>query len=258
MAASSDQPSFSPSNVDAGFQSRRNAIFAGLTDLEKKHEKEISTDDPFAENFDAERLRNRRPKRVPDHVLHPQKWQKYSLEEDGTDSKDYESVSGDNLNKRIATNFLQELADRKKKEKKDDDDDDYDLEAMDTNEKVVFQKPENLKRKLEDLENDDTRAEKDDFNESQRSGCCIRMKTYEFGQKSQKPQKDEKPVDKIKTSIELSGKELALSHLEENDEEGKSKESNVGNHIEIEKVKPKFDEHRKIKRNIRKPVVEED
>ena len=63
-------------NVDNSFQERSNFVFAKLDDLtpKTKHEKREEKDKNI-----GSKPRRRLPKRVPDHVLSPEKWTKYSL-----------------------------------------------------------------------------------------------------------------------------------------------------------------------------------
>ena len=132
MAAAQNQV-FTHSSGDLQFKSRVDAVFASLGDLEKKHEERLPTEDQFAElvterspcqrlgdessvssargrREQQSRRQNRRPARVPDHILHPEKWKKYSLEDDGSSS--YAS-GGDSLNRQVALSFLNDLRKRK-------------------------------------------------------------------------------------------------------------------------------------------------
>ena len=57
----------------------------------------------------VEHRRGRRPARVPDHVRNPRKWTKYDLSDDGTHNSEYEGLSSDQLNRRAAFEFLNQL-----------------------------------------------------------------------------------------------------------------------------------------------------
>ena len=71
---------------DAEFQGRSSSIFSCLDQLEPTlHQDEV----------DFKQTRPRAPMQVPDHVLHPNKWTKYSLENEGTDERS--GMSGDCL-----------------------------------------------------------------------------------------------------------------------------------------------------------------
>ena len=63
-------------NVDNSFQERSDFVFAKLDSLVPKagHDEREEKD----KNMGRKR-RTRLPKRVPDHVLSPEKWTKYSL-----------------------------------------------------------------------------------------------------------------------------------------------------------------------------------
>lgn len=89
---------------DSDFQDRSNSIFGCLDKLEPEQkanesEKESKPKGP------------RVPNRVPDHVLHPEKWTKYSLEEDG--SEKIASMTGDALNRHAALSCMDEIRKRK-------------------------------------------------------------------------------------------------------------------------------------------------
>lgn len=89
---------------DSDFQVRSSSIFGCLDRLEpeKKTDKSETESKP---------LGTRAPKRVPDHVLHPEKWTKYSLEEDGTEKS--AGMTGDALNRHAALSFMDEIRRRK-------------------------------------------------------------------------------------------------------------------------------------------------
>lgn len=90
---------------DSNFQGRSNSIFGCLDKLEPEQKtKKIETE--------SKPLGARAPKRVPDHVLHPEKWTKYSLEEDGTE-KNAGMLTGDALNRHVALSFIDEIRKRK-------------------------------------------------------------------------------------------------------------------------------------------------
>lgn len=90
---------------DSDFQGRSNSIFGCLDSLEPEQKTEkIETE--------SKPLGARAPKRVPDHVLHPEKWTKYSLEEDGTE-KNAGMLTGDALNRHAALSFIDEIRKRK-------------------------------------------------------------------------------------------------------------------------------------------------
>ncbi|KXJ27777.1 hypothetical protein AC249_AIPGENE9120 [Exaiptasia diaphana] len=91
---------------DEGFQSRAKSIFESLDNLEPSKESEKSA------SPDVARGKRRRPNQVPDHVLHPEKWTKYSLEEDGSESLG--RLSANEVNRHAALSFLNEMKNRRK------------------------------------------------------------------------------------------------------------------------------------------------
>ncbi|XP_065051336.1 uncharacterized protein LOC135681011 [Rhopilema esculentum] len=242
--------SFALSGVDAKFRARNSAIFSGLSDLEEKHEQEVSKDDPFSENVPVKR-QPRKPQRVPQHVLHPEKWTEYSLEEDGTQQLCKEGKIGDELNKNVALNFLEDLRKRKEDEDKNS--------SENTSKDFVNCSPSSskgMKRKREQVELDDEAALNTEGvgNEAginveeplvNSSGCAFRMRTYEFGQKQSRSAN-------LHPQPKTNSKELCLSHLDDGEEKNVSIETNE-EQINEEKEKPrtKFNMPKREK-NIRK------
>lgn len=110
-------------NVDSSFQNRSNSIFDRLCSLEPASENScISRENETArkKQDDADKVQNisprigaskRLPARVPQHVLTPEKWTKYSLENDGTEN--LKGVNEHSLNKYAAHSFLADLKKRK-------------------------------------------------------------------------------------------------------------------------------------------------
>ena len=104
-------------DVDPSFQNRSNNIFDGLSSLEPSNENSsASTEDESAvkNQRTPKRSRNnsrRLPARVPQHVLSPEKWTKYSLESDG--SEGFQGLNEHSLNKHAAHSFLADLMKRK-------------------------------------------------------------------------------------------------------------------------------------------------
>ncbi|XP_068750362.1 uncharacterized protein [Montipora capricornis] len=86
---------------DDDFQGRSNSVFSCLDQLEPACKSEL----------DSKQTRPRAPMKVPDHVLHPDKWTKYSLEDDGTERSP--GMSGDALNRHVALSFMDEMRKRK-------------------------------------------------------------------------------------------------------------------------------------------------
>ena len=117
-------------NGDTDFQGRSASIFGCLDKLEPQQNNEI----------EPKPLGARAPKRVPDHVLHPEKWTEYSLEDDGTDKNS--GMTGDVLNRHVALSFMDEIRKRKENQSKDTD------SEVVMSEKHVFSKSA-IKHKME-------------------------------------------------------------------------------------------------------------
>jgi len=232
---------FIHSSSNSKFKERNDAIFGGLSGLEERYDKEVPKDDPFAENYTRQREKPRRPKKVPDHVLHPEKWTKYSLEEDGTRSVS-SGKTGDALNKEIAMNFIAELRSRRATAVGRLVD-----EKMEIGEEELPNDHTGLKRKRDKLDEDEDTVKDQamrDTNTIIDSSTTLIMKTYEVGQKQPR-----KPNFKSNVKGEVTAKELCLSHLSEGSAEIEeiSKEA-----YRIDEKKTKFSTVRKAKRNLRK------
>eukprot|EP00112_Aurelia_sp_Birch-Aquarium-sp1_P025916 Seg888.25 transcript_id=Seg888.25/GoldUCD/mRNA.D3Y31 product="hypothetical protein" protein_id=Seg888.25/GoldUCD/D3Y31 len=252
MEQSPDKDPFVLPAGNAQFRSRNDAIFGSLTALEQKHENVTPKDDPFSEADVAEKQRRkpRRPAMVPDHVLHPQKYTKYSLEEDGTksyghgadDGSRLSSSQGDQLNKRVALDFLKDLKERKIKDQKDTNKEDDD----------VSPEKSSLKRKRDQVIADEEQAGRESLGSDEAksstgsSGACHKMQTYEFGRRHEN--KEGKNLHKTDIDVEV-GKELNLSHLED-------EKSDLITDADVASIsdnsKSKFSKSRKVKRNLRK------
>lgn len=122
---------------DSDFQGRSNSIFGCLDKLEP----EQKADDSEIERKPHGARLPSRPRRVPDHILHPEKWTKYSLEEDGSDK--IPGMSGDALNRHAALSFMDEIRNRKENAPKENSESDVEM-----TEKHVFSKSA-IKHKME-------------------------------------------------------------------------------------------------------------
>lgn len=265
MATEEGDASMLSIDGDDQFKTRSNAVFASLAVLERKHEQEVIKEDPFAENLagvgDGQTKRkNRRPHRVPDHVLHPQKWTEYSLKEDGTSipGGTAGNLKGDNLNKNIALDFLHDLKKRKKIETGCGDSSNAEGTSGKEGEEVQFHKPMNLKRKLDQLDDGDKNsmqcAEDEHWQPAasdSMQGNVIRMKAFEFGDKPEARQ------PKKVQSKSAAGVELSLSHLEEN-ESGDGIDTQTDKETNKDNLTAKFGGTRRSKRNARKFHPEDD
>lgn len=96
---------------DEGFQNRAKSVFEGLDSLEPSKQSGESRS-----RANSRAVKRRRPNQVPDHVLNPGKWTKYSLEEDGSQSLG--RMSANEVNRHAALSFLDELKKRKKSSEK--------------------------------------------------------------------------------------------------------------------------------------------
>lgn len=177
---------------DSDFQGRSNSIFACLDKLEPEQKTETS-------ETESKPVGPRAPKRVPDHVLHPAKWTKYSLEEDGTEKN--AGMTGDALNRHTALSFMDEIRKRKENSCKS-----AELESdVVMAEKHVFSKSA-IKHKMEVYEVPPRSVVVEGVNV---------MPEYVIGQSPAKtPQKQSQAhsADKTKHS---PGEVVSLEHLEE-------------------------------------------
>lgn len=117
-------------NVDSSFQNRSNSIFDKLSSLEPANENSsasIGNETRRKKQEDTNKSRNisprsggskRLPARVPQHVLSPEKWTKYSLENDGTEN--LKGINEHSLNMFAAHSFLADLKKRKSCENSND------------------------------------------------------------------------------------------------------------------------------------------
>lgn len=142
------------------------------------------------------------PQLVPDHVQNPQKWKKYDLTEENLEETEFKGLQGEQLNKRVAFQFLGDLRKRKGLEqgiRLDDDDDDSEG-------KVVFQRP-----KLPPSQPPAAAAA--------RAGTgVVTMPQYEFGSRPPTQKRAKMiPVSAFK-SPELHGSDESDEEAEEDDE----------------------------------------
>ena len=182
---------------DSDFQGRSNSIFGCLDKLEPEQKTEkIETDSkPRA-------LGARAPKRVPDHVLHPEKWTKYSLEEDGTE-KNAGMLTGDALNRHAALSFMDEIRKRKENSNKS-----VELESdVVMAEKHVFSKSA-IKHKMEVDEIPPKYLLVDGVNI---------MPEYVIGQSPAKTPKTQSQAYPAKKTPHSPGEAVHLEHLSEED-----------------------------------------
>lgn len=236
---------------DKDFQKRSESVFASLDRLEpqKEEEKELK------------RTISKRPHKVPDHVLHPQKWTKYSLEEDG--SEQMGRMNANDINKHAALSFLDELKERRKSgsgsqssKKSADFVKDSDFGKNIAESKLHFSKPRST-------DNTEMETERISFG-SQKDGVHT-MPEYVVG-KAKLPAKAKKPEPPMPKD-DKGTKDVQIEHLleEEEDEmvDKDTKDSGEGLSVTIEesekrdskKEEVKFAKRkRKQEKNIRKHV----
>lgn len=179
---------------DSDFQGRSNSIFGCLDKLEpeQKTEKSETESKPFGA---------RAPKRVPDHVLHPEKWTKYSLEEDGSEKN--AGLTGDALNRHAALSLMDEIRKRKENSNKS-----VELESdVVMAEKHVFSKSA-VKHKMEVDEIPPKSLIVDGVNI---------MPEYVIGQSPAKTPKTQSQAHPAKKTPHSPEDAVCLEHLEEQD-----------------------------------------
>ena len=180
---------------DSDFQGRSNSIFGCLDKLEPEQKTEKS-------DTESKPLGARAPKRVPDHVLHPEKWTKYSLEEDGTE-KIAGTLTGDALNRHAALSFMDEIRKRKENASKS-----VELESdVAMAEKHVFSKSA-IKHKMEVDEIPPKSLLVDGVNI---------MPEYVIGQSLAKTPKTQSQAHPAKKTVHTPRDTVCLEHLEEQD-----------------------------------------
>lgn len=246
VMASNEKDVFIHSLSNTKFSERNKAIFGELSALESKHEDGTTKEDPFAESY-TEKGKPRRPKKVPDHVLHPEKWTKYSLEEDGTAVLIGEGSKGVDLNKEIALEFISSLRERKAKEVETKDD------KMENSEVSNLDVPVGLKRKRDEVEKEDEQAAVEEHRGGR--GTAVMMKTYEFGKGHAKKATLEPGSRK---SEDVREKVLTLPHLDDeadNDGSNEAAQTDEGN---AKKTKALFHVVRKDKKHLRKTEPSDD
>lgn len=198
------KPKYSHIDGDNNFQERSTAVFGCLDNLE-----------PAKERNPPKKPGRRLPHRVPDHVVHPEKWTKYSLEEDGTSS--YQGVSGDVANRNIALSFLDDLRKRRSSETKGETTSNEPI-VRDDNRKIVFSKDAVLKSKAE---MDVTKAvELSAESQSRVKGRVNVMPEYVVGQTPKKCSKARvaKCSDAGSAAADKTELDVGLEHLQEQDQ----------------------------------------
>lgn len=189
---------------DSSFQERSSAIFSCLDNLEPQNAD--NENNAQSEDDTVGPLRCRKP----DHVVHPEKWKKYSLE----DVKEtVDGLSGDQLNRHAAISFLEDLRKRKAEGEnrsfenigKEDD------KILDTEmeEKIVFSKDViKHKMEIEEILDDKTPrkiAKKDVPLASQHArGAVVGLSHLEEAEKeSNVDNSGTKSIDTVKEKVEV-------------------------------------------------------
>lgn len=173
---------------DSNFQQRSCAVFSCLDALEPGHD---------TKNESAE---EKRPPHcgIPDHVAHPERWEKYSLEDV---NEAVGGLSGDALNRHIALSFIDDL---KKRKEENEEDKVLDIEMK---EKIVFSK-DVIKHRME----------VDEVTTPTVHGGVHVMPDYVVGQTPSRKSKKMVTVDSLyasQTSQQAAGGIVDLPHLKE-------------------------------------------
>ena len=84
-------------------------------------------------------MRSRHVPKVPNYVTAPKKWTRYDLTEDGTNKHGYEGMNDDQVNRKAAFDFLNELSRRNTQPAADE-------QPTDLNHKITFKKPTSSQR----------------------------------------------------------------------------------------------------------------
>lgn len=225
--SNTEETPFQHSSANNEFMNRVNSIFGSLDTIEKKYEETakdntIPQDDSKSEDFDSKTdFKRPRPKAPimekintpgdlrdklnkkrfssPGHIQNPDKWQKYSLEDDGTNNV-IKKLSGDQLNKKIALDFITNL-----KPKADSDGKESTEDC-----KIVFKTPQVIEEdnKINDISTS-----------LPHSGQAIVMKEYDFGCKKAKGKQTVRAKEHCSNS-----NEVALSYIDD----GNASESSEG------------------------------
>lgn len=193
---------------DLDFQGRINSIFGCLDKLEPEQKGE--TEETKSKPLDPQAPK-KAPKHVPDHVLHPEKWTKYSLEDDGTEKNT--GMTGDALNRHVALSFMDEIRKRKESpEKHTESESDVEM-----SEKHVFSKSV-IKHKMQVDESNS----KSQFAE----GVNV-MPEYVVGESPAKTPKKERSTQPADKQLHSPGDKVCLGHLDEKDTVENSSEEKV-------------------------------
>ena len=183
---------------DSNFQQRSSAVFSCLDNLEPDHDTKN----------ESKGERSRRC-RIPDHIVHPERWGKYSLE----DVKEaIGGLSGDALNRHVALSFIDDLK-KRKAEKEEDTTNTAQLQNevfdKEMKEKIVFSK-DVIKHKME----------VDEVASPTAQGSARVISECAVGQTPSTRSSKSKRTAKIKmASPHASGAVVDLSHLKEAEKE---------------------------------------
>lgn len=223
VATSDKNVSFSLSGTTTGFDARSASVFSALNKPVdksncKSHKVNTNSVDvclmppphpdrkPQKEKFpDKTHERSRRQPREyksPDHVLHPERWQKYSLEDT--------ELSSDGQNKQAAFAFLAELRNRKSHREQHPEMTDY---------SPKFKKPKRKEQSDRDVRNEMEGVERS--SQSAPSGKLV-LREYVVGSRRPKPRvvvKSLKSERSVKSERSAKVETLTLSHLEDEDED---------------------------------------
>jgi len=262
--------------VSETFSNRLNDIFGGLQSLEQKHEETVATfakdeedDDERREDGEEEdgdksvgemrpphrrmrgrgrrdlaacdlrrKLNDNRRQGVPNYINIPDKWKKYSLEDDGSSSL-CKGRSADEVNTAVAVDFIQQLKKRKSLDEPNggssNAEEDNTSSTSQENDSHVFQVP-TLPTKQNTQPSDNSEAEttslcRSGSNHASKARC---METYEFGQGSSVAKKKKKVVDNRDKDVG-EGAGIVLEHCAVNEDENVGNSGTVGDEQEEHK-----------------------
>ena len=147
-----------------------------------------------------------RPARVPCHVVHPKKWTKYDLSDDGTKNSDFKGLSSDQVNRKAAFEFLNTL------KHKDSETTPSETTPTDTSLPLKFKKPSKVMKEVS-KETKDHDHDHQSVSGPHSSGAML-MPEYVVGAKKQ-----QRPARPTAQASRSSASSVMLSHLGNDDEE---------------------------------------
>lgn len=152
----------------------------------------------------------RRPARVPDHVVHPKKWTKYDLTDDGTKNSDFKGLTSDQVNRKAAFEFLNTL------KHKDSETTPSETTPAGTSLPVKFKKPSKVVKEVSKEPGHDTCQPASTGSSGPHGSGAMVMPEYVVGAKKQQRPTPNRPVAQTSRS---SASSVVLSHLDHEEDE---------------------------------------